>query len=76
METDHGRATSRAGSPLIAEASGATLASSIANLTNTQPTRRPGRRLETRRSAGRGRGGIWGHEARGRTYKFCTTVVR
>ena len=36
METDHvRRATSRAGSPLIAEASGATLASSIANLTNT-----------------------------------------
>ena len=37
MDTDHRvrRATSRAGSPLIAEASGATLASSIANLTNT-----------------------------------------
>ena len=37
METDLHvrRATSRAGSPLIAEASGATLASSIANLTNT-----------------------------------------
>ena len=58
METDHGRATSRAGSPLIAEASGATHPRSPrASPTSPTPSPRGGPGADSRREGAPGGGG-------------------